>query len=304
MGQRTWATLLSLLIITTLIILNSSVSSQKVLLASNFALYDQLKHLAPKDQKVAILIPFGQDAHTFQATPKSIAMIVDATAFFYTSKGMDQWVSKLKPLEDAKNIFDLSQSIHWIAEEHHHAHDDGDKDYDFDPHYWLDVDNQIKTSQAMAQKLIELFPHDKEAIKKRLKVYLLDLRRLKKAYESHLTQCQKKKLFVTHDAFAYLEQKDYFSVESVVGLSAESQPNPARMEAIIKKLQSNDVHTIFFESFISDKIAIAIANEVGIKVDVLETLATISASQAKESKSYSDLMQKNLQKFVEALECH
>ena len=303
MGQRTWATLLSFVIIATIVIFNHSTSSQKVLLASNFALYDQLKHLAPKDQKVSILVPFGQDTHTFQATPKNVAMIMDATAFFYTSKGMDQWVSKLDVLKDAKNAFDLSSSIKWIEDEHHHDEDEHNEDYAFDPHYWLDLDNQIAVTHAVADKLTELFPHEKMAIKQRLETYLLALEQLKKNYKKRLTHCQKEKLFVTHDAFAYLEQKSYFSVESVVGLAPQSQPNPARMQEIIKMLQKSDVKTIFFESFISDKIVTAIANEVGIKVDVLDTLATISASQAKQSKTYSDLMQENLQKFAKALEC-
>lgn len=305
MGQRIWAALLSFIVIMTVVTLNRSAASEKLLLASNFALYDQLKYLAPKDQKVAILVPFGQDSHTFQASPKNITMIVDSVAFFYTSKGMDQWVSKLDVLKTASNMIDLSASIQWIEDEghNHHHHGAEAKDHDVDPHYWFDFQNQMKTARKVSQTLIELFPVEKIAIEDRLRSYLDGLDKLKHEYEYTLKSCKKNQLFVTHDAFAYLEEKDFFRVESVVGLSPESTPNPARMEKIIENLKKSGVKTIFFENFTSDKIAVAIANEANVSVEVLDTLATISAQQAKEEMSYNDLMQKNLLKISKALEC-
>jgi zinc transport system substrate-binding protein len=309
MGQRTWATLLSLVVLLIILSLNVVQSTQKTLVASNFAIYDQLKYLAPKDQKVVMLMPFGQDSHTFSPSPKNVTMIVDSVAFFYVSQGMDRWAEKLVPLKKASHGVDLSSSVTWIeaqghdheAEHHMEAeHEDHDA---VDPHYWLATENQKATAKKIAWKLAEIFPEKKEGIMTRLDAYVATLDDLKQAYDTRLQSCKQSKLFVTHNAFSYLAKARSFHIESVVGLSPESTPNPTKMKKNIEKLKKNGVKTIFFESFSSNKIAKAIAHEVGIEIDVLDTLGTISAKDAKLKKSYSEIMFRNLDKIAKALEC-
>ncbi len=309
MGQRTWATLLSLAVLVTILVLNVTPSNKKLLLASNFAIYDQLKHIAPVDSDVAMLIPFGQDNHTFRPSPKNITQIVDAAAFFYVSKGMDQWVAKIDALKTIQNKVDLSSQIIWReAHEGHDHHQEEEHDaYDeaeaVDPHYWFDITNQMNSAHSIKLKLQEIFPDKQEQIEIRYIDYIKSLEDLKGRYQEALKRCQKSELFVTHDAYSYLAAQGLFHIESVVGLAPESSPNPSKMEEIIQKLGKNGVKTIFFENFFSNKIAEAIALEVGIQVDFLDTLGTISANDAKAGRSYHDIMMQNLEKMAEALEC-
>ena len=252
-----------------------------------------------------MLIPFGQDTHTFQATPKNITKIIDSKGFFYTSKGMDQWVQKLDALKSAPNTYDLSSSVSWLSghcehEEDEHKHED---EHAIDPHYWFSLDNQKRTTLKIASELKKLFPAKSQEIESRQKVYVKSLAALSAEYAQKLEACQQAKLFVTHDALGYLEDKKYFKVESIVGLAPQSSPNPTRMKKMIEELKASHATTIFFESFTSDKMAIAIANEVGIHVEVLDTLATITAKQANIGTSYEMLMRVNLAKFSKALVC-
>ncbi len=302
LGQRTWATILSV----TILVLILSKSGEKVFVASNFAIYDQLKHLLPEGETASILIPFGQDSHTFQASPKNITKIIDSKEFFYTANGMDRWVQKLDVLKNSSNMHDLSSSITWLdghdaheEEEHDHEHEEDS----FDPHYWFSIDNQKATAKKIYTLLGKRFPLKKEEMAIKYQAYISGLDTLHKDYVQTLQHCEQSKLFVTHDALGYLEAKDYFSVESIVGLAPQSSPNPTRMKKIIEQLKASHATTIFFESFTSNKMAVAIANEVGVTVEVLDTLATISAKQAKENRSYETLMRVNLAKFSKALAC-
>jgi zinc transport system substrate-binding protein len=308
LGQRFWATILSFAVLISILFLNISKTKSELLLASNFAIYDQLKHLVPDNTEVGMLIPFGQDAHGFVPTPKKVSSIIDAKHFFYVSKGMDYWIKDLPHLKESVNSTDLSGDINWISvdsdenhdeDEHTHHHDEDG----VDPHYWLSIDNQMKLVPVIRDKMYTIFPTYVEVIKSKSEKYMKSLQDLKAQYNQTFTSCKERKFYVTHDAFSYLKVENNLLTHAILGISPESSPSAKAIKETITSLKESKVKTIFFESFISDKTAMAVAKELDISVDVLETLATISSKQAKNDTTYKALMLNNLHKIQKALQC-
>lgn len=283
--------------------------NRQTIYVTNFSLYDAVRAIAPTAVKVKMLTPFGQDLHTFEPTPKNITSILGSKHFFYLGKGMDSWIADMDVMSGRKNITDLSSAVEWLASEGHHCEADHDHEKEdgreemADPHYWLDMRNQIAVAEAITQKLLQLDTHEQEAIRARAKAYTEALAKLDAAFRQSMQQCSAKSIFVTHDAFAYMEGAYGIKTVSIVGMLPQSSPNPAKLSQVIGELKKNRIDTIFFESFISDKIATAIAKEAKIQTDMLHTLATISGDDAANGVTYRDLMQQNITKILKSLGC-
>ena len=73
------------------------------------------------------------------------------------------------------------------------------------------------------------------------------------------------------------------------------------MKEMTDLVKEENINTIFFESFVSDKLAQGISKETGAKVESLQPLANVTEEEAK--KGYILIMQENLKKLSYAMEC-
>jgi zinc transport system substrate-binding protein len=73
------------------------------------------------------------------------------------------------------------------------------------------------------------------------------------------------------------------------------------MREVTDLVKEEDIKIIFFESFVSDKIAQTISKETGASVQSLQPLANVTEDEAK--KGYILIMQENLRKLSAAMEC-
>jgi zinc transport system substrate-binding protein len=86
----------------------------------------------------------------------------------------------------------------------------------------------------------------------------------------------------------------------VEGLSAESEPTPARMAEVTKFVKENNVKYIFYEELISPKVAEAIAKETGAKTAVLNPIEGLEEEDIKAGKEYFSVMKENLEVLKKA----
>lgn len=277
--------------------------SKHYIVVSNYALFDMAQAILPKSIEVVPLIPFGVEPHTYEPTPKSLTELMHADAFYYFSQGMDAWVTRLKTFKSLPSV-DLSSAVSWIASDHDHdkneAHE-GHHHGSVDPHYWFDINNQQKVLARFSQALIKAFPQERTSIEQKRQQYKQMLDRVAKAYQDALSGCKDHKLFVTHNAFEYLERNHDVKIVSLIGLSPEGSPNPKVFSNVIDALKGITNKVIFFESFMSDSNAKVISRQTGAKVDMLYTLATVLASE--KMQGYEFFMLKNLEKIKKALTC-
>ncbi len=264
--------------------------SQKkdIIVTSTFALYDATSFIAQDDFKVVQLLPFGREIHDFEPTPKDLIAIEKAKLFFYSGAGLEPWT---KRFAKDKGV-DMSRYVTLLKVGN-----------TTDPHYWLDPLNMQKVADAIATKLTMLQPNKKEQFLKRAKEYKVALHELDALFHDRLQKCKNRAIYVNHNAYNYLAKRYGFRVEALMQLSPEASPSPKEVANIIKLIRNKRVKILFKEPFESSAVLEMVARETKTKIDVLQPLANITAQEAKEHKSYVDIMKENLLKIQKALGC-
>ena len=275
-------------------------TNKPVLVASNYALYDIVKHLVPQQFEVVNLLPFGVDPHSFEPTPQTMATLESATLFFYSSKELEPWSTHISQNVKRYSVAPFLKLRTLIEEDEHEEHH---HESEFDPHYWLDPANMIILTQAISQELQKRFPAYKEVFDRNEKSYVDQLLKLDAEYEKSLAQCQKHTIVVTHNAFGYMAERYNFEVESLMGLSSEAQPSPKDVTKILNEVKSQGLRVVFGESFANQKTIASIANDLGVQLETLQPLGNITAKEAKAGDDYISLMMQNLAKIAKAMEC-
>ncbi len=305
------ALILLLLLAVLLIIIqnekNSIHGSKPIVGVTTFALYDITKHIAGDTLEVINILPFGVDPHSFEPTPKLMSSIEKSSLVFYSGAGLEPWIHgfkfKHKAVDISKHVklreladMDEEEDEHDEHAEHHHHGG-------IDPHYWLDFDNMKKATELITKELIDLQPQNKELYIKNRDSYIKMLNQLDAEYKQTLSNCKKDTVVVSHNALGYVADRYGFGVESLTGLSPEAQPSAKVIEKTFQDIHKKGIQTIFYESFVNDKITRTIAKDANITVDVFQPLGNITADEAKAGMTYRDIMRQNLQKLSKALMC-
>jgi len=279
----------------------TSKEHKPVVAVSTFALYDISKFLAQDKIEIIHILPFGVDPHSFEPTPKLMAKIEKADLVIYSGAGLEPWTHGFHFQHKA---IDLSQYValrHLQKkgvvnhEEHHHN--------GIDPHYWLDFTNMKKMTHVIAQAFIHLLPKEKSFFEANEKKYIQSLDELAQKYQEKLSTCKLNTVVISHNALGYVADKYHFKVDSLTGLSPESQPSAKDITRVMQDIKKEHVTTVFFEHFVNEAIVQSVARDSGIVLEVFQPLGNITADEAKQGLTYKDIMYKNLEKLSKALEC-
>jgi len=275
---------------------NTHAQDEKAFIAvTSYPLYEISNTLIGDKIDVIKLIPYGVEAHAYMPSVKTMSTILKAKLFIYNGLGLEPWIK-----QDYKNAFDMSTLVRLNEmndkDEHHH-HDHGKSD----PHYWLDILNMIKMTEGISQKLGVLFPEHKTLVEANALDYIKELKALETKYAQTFQNCQKNEIVVNHNAFGYLAHAYNFDVHSLTGLSPDEQVSAKNMKEITSLVKEEGINTVFFESFVSDKLSQTISHETGAKVKSLQPLANVTKEEA--TKGYIIIMQENLTKLALAMEC-
>jgi zinc transport system substrate-binding protein len=267
--------------------------------ASTFALYDAAGKVAGDSAEVFMVVPFGVDIHSFEPSPKMMARIQQSSHFLYSGAGLEPWT---KTFARRENALDMSRFVRLSALEEAHGHEEHHHE-EVDPHYWLDIGNMITIVNKIKDVLAKERPEDADYFRQNAQRYVRDLEALDDMYKKRLKDCRQDTVVVNHNAFGYLAERYGFHVEALSGLSPDAMPSAKTMAALIGIVKERNIKTIFFESFVSDRLVKSLADETGAGVDVLQPLANITADEAEVGAGYIDIMRQNLDKLSHALEC-
>jgi zinc transport system substrate-binding protein len=273
---------------------------------STFSIYDITKHIAGDKVKIINILPFGVDPHSFEPTPKLMADIEKSSLVFYSGAGLEPWVGAIEFKCKAVDVSKYVQLREFDEDEHksHEHHDEHCSHSKFDPHYWLDFSNMQRAAILITKELIKISPENEQFFIKNRDKYIDMLKKLDKDYAQALSSCTLDTVVVNHNAVGYLASKYGFHVESLSGLSPESQPSAKDIKRIFKDIQKETISTIFFENFVNNRVIKSIAKDANISVDVLQPLGNITADEAKKNLTYEDIMYINLKKLSKALMCN
>lgn len=159
-----------------------------------FPYYDFARQIAGDKVELSMVIPAGQDSHSFEPTPADIRLIQNADLLICNGGAMEQWVSQVVSSLDSESLKvitmmdyvdiveeEVVEGMEDSGEEHHHAHaadndhdhaaedhdhTDDEHDHDAEDHththddddadYEIEYDEHIWTSPVNAMKITQV----------------------------------------------------------------------------------------------------------------------------------------------------
>jgi zinc transport system substrate-binding protein len=275
-----------------------------------FPLYDFTRQVAGGNAEVTQLLPPGIEAHAFEPKPQDIARISAADVFIYTGKYMEPWAHDLLRGIAHKGLLvvDASRGIELIESS---GHDEDERDMKVhghqgkDPHIWLDMSNAQVMVETIAQALSVQDPRNASLYRANAGGYNAKLADIDRRFQSTFAQCRCKTLvYGGHCAFGYFVRRYGLAyVSPYRGFSPNAEPAPRAIVELSKVLERSCSKYIYYEELLDPKVARVIAEETGARAELLSAAHNISREEMVRGVTFLSIMEDNLKKLKEGLEC-
>ncbi len=271
-----------------------------------YPVYDFACHIAGDKAEIINLVPTGVEPHNFELSARDMQLIEEADLFIYNGAGMEHFIDKtLKSIQNKELVVvECAKDVTLLESNHSHHEDEHDAEHDAktDPHTWLSIQNAIVAIEYMKDALISLDEENKQYYEDNYTAYKEELLELDALYRAELKDLPRDTIVVNHEAFGYLCEAYGIHQVGIEGLSADSEPDSARMKEIVDFCKEEDIQIILFEELVSPKVAQTVASEVGAKTLVLNPIGGLTAEQEANGKNYIELMKDNLEVLKTALQ--
>jgi zinc transport system substrate-binding protein len=264
---------------------------------SVYPMYDFTQKIGGDKIKLKNLVPPGTEPHDWEPTPSDIAALEKADVLIYNGAGMEPWLDKVLKSINTEKIEKVEATKGLNLLNNPAEADNLVKD----PHVWLDPMLAKQEMGAIKNALVSADPTNQAYYEKNYNDNAAQLDQLDKEYKAAVTQFSKKDIVVAHQAFSYLCNAYGLNQVAIEGISADSEPSPARMAEIVKFVQEKQLHSIFFEELVSPKVAQTIAQETGATTAVLNPFEGLTESDQQAGKDYFSVMRDNLEVLKKAL---
>jgi zinc transport system substrate-binding protein len=224
--------------------------------------------------EVTTIAAGSTDPHDLELTPSQVTAIVSSDFAIFIPEFMpafDDSLSDLNPdqLIDVTNGLTILKGTHGHENEEEEGHEDESEN---DPHVWLNPLNMIGVGENIVNQVSKIYPELSQELSKNLVVFSSQMNQLNSAYQIALVNCEVNTLLVAHEAFGYLADQYGFAQLGLSGLSPEAEPSPARLAEVAKAAKQIAATTIYYETTIDPKVALTLAEEIGLNTAVLDPI--------------------------------
>ena len=217
----------------------------KVTVTTTF-LQDMTEQLAGDYTDIALVIPAGEDPHSYEAKPEDREKFKNAELVLYHG------------LHFEGHMTELLEAVNGHAVTASFTQDDilsADSSMGLaanaaDPHFWFDVKLYEKACDEAAKALIEKIPAHEKEIRANLDAYRTKLEALDAEIRSTLAEIpEESRILVTpHDAFHYFSRRYGIEVKAPQGVSTDAELSTNDMAETADFIVEHKIKAIFAES--------------------------------------------------------
>lgn len=255
--------------------------------------------------RVTTLTSPGQEPHDLEISPRQIATLQESDAVLYLKNlqpSVDDAVaqSSVKTKIDAASLTTLEHHGDEVGghaaehDDHGHGGEAGE-----DPHIWLDPVRYAEVAEGVGKAFAKADPEHAADYEKNTAALVKRLDELNTKFKDGLADTKSKVFITTHSAFGYLAERYGLTEEAISGLDPESEPSGARIRDLERTAEADGVSTVFYETLVSDKTAKTLADDAGLKTDVLDPIEGIT--DRSRGKDYFAVQEANLKALRQAL---
>ena len=180
----------------------------------------------------------------------------------------------------------------------------GTGDTALDPHVWLDPVLMRAIVARVTKALSSLDRVGAPTYAANARALDGELAQLDAAYRTGLSNCDRRVVLTSHEAFGYLAKEYGLRQEGVSGLSPDAEPDPKRIGDLADLAKRDGVKVVFTETLVSPRIAETLAREAGLRTETLDPLEGLTTDAMAHGATYLTVMRDNLAKLRSALGCH
>lgn len=252
--------------------------------ASFYPIAELARRIGGDGVGVSNLTPAGAEPHDLELRPSDFRRLRSADLILYFGGGFQP------ALEDAlgpvrSRAVDLLEGLPVAAG---------------DPHVWLDPVLMEELAARVERALAERFPG---RLASRAASYTAELRALQAEFERGLERCERREIFTSHAAFAYLARRYRLTQIAIAGISPEGEPSPRRLREVVSLAREKGATTIFHESLVSRRVAESVARATGASTALLDPIEGLTGEQIARGESYLTVMRRNLRALAKGLSC-
>jgi hypothetical protein len=191
--------------------------------------------------------------------------------------------------------------------DHDHDHDNTDEaEIEYDEHVWLSLRNTKKLVAEIEKAVEKIDAENKQVYEENTSKYLSKLDELDKEYEKAVAEAKRKTvLFGDRFPFRYMVDDyglDYYA--AFVGCSAETEASFNTVVFLANKVDELNLPAVLTIEKSDQKIAKTIienTKEKNQKIEVMNSLQSVTGDEAKNGTSYYSVMKDNLEVLKKAL---
>ena len=218
---------------------------------------DLVRAIAGDRVEVAALIAPGVDPHLWSPTRTEVLEILEADAVFLSGLLLEGRAGEAfaRVEVSGRPVVRLAETLpkaDLLTDEENPSR--------FDPHVWMDPLLWARTAPAVRDALVKVDPAGKEAFDGNLAAFEESARALDRECALILSGIpQSARVLVTaHDAFNYFGKRYGLEVRGIQGISTESEPALAAIEALVAEMSERRVPALFAESTVSNRSVLAV----------------------------------------------
>ncbi|HVM08477.1 MAG TPA: metal ABC transporter substrate-binding protein [Acidimicrobiales bacterium] len=283
---------------------------------------DVVSSIVGDQAEVTTIMPVGANPHDFQASAQQAAAMRAADLLVVNGGGFEEGLEDVidSAEDDGVHVFEAISAVEPLeltdggtkadvhpGEGDAHA-DEGDAHghQGVDPHFFTDPVRMIEAVRALTDEIVEHVEGvDADEIRRAADAYISKLERLDDDIETTISAIpENDRILVTnHEVFGYFAQRYGFEIVGTVipaGSTSEGASAGALAD-LANTLRSRNVRAVFADASASNKLAEALAGEVGGKVEVVELYSESLGQRGSDGDTYIDMMRTNAERIAAAL---
>jgi zinc transport system substrate-binding protein len=225
--------------------------------------------------KVNVIIPAGQDPHTYEITPGQLGDVGRSSIYFMIGYFPYEiiYMNDLRSLNPAMNVVNTSKGIKLIrgsGDDHHGGGRHGGVESGIDPHTWVSASCVKIMAGHILSALSKIDPGNAALFASNNDAFITDIDKIDTYIKNILSYAKQKKIIVFHPGWAYFA-RDYGLEQFSVEIEGK-EPSPYDVRKIIDLARESGIRTIFIQKQFPVSMAEAIAGDIGGNVERLDPL--------------------------------
>lgn len=231
---------------------------------------------------VLVLVGRGEDPHTYESGPRQMETVSRLAAFFAIGVEFEQiWLPRFRQINPGMVVIQTGQGPEAQAHDHGHEPDmareaeneHGHSHEGGDPHVWTSPPEALAVAQRILDGLIDLDPANVETYRRNFAALAAEIESLDAYIRGLFADVpeNRRAFLVFHPAWGHFAKA--YDLAQIAVQAEGREPSPAELARVIVQARDSGVTVLFVQPQVSAHQALAVAGEIGARLETLDPLA-------------------------------